>query len=482
MPDLIGGVGTAVADAGAADAAAAGEGAGGAAGGEGGGDAGAGGAGGAGGEAGGAEAGDAAAGEGAPTDLEAEPEADFDPEAEGIDADGRKLDLKTREALAAFKKANPEAAKRLAGTYFRANTIVKEIGAANLSDAIVKVRNMAATFDSLGGEEGITGLQTKVADYDREIDQFANGDPALLHELNESNPDAFITSITNGLEIIASKNPKGLDRVLFPAMVARLETAGMFKTVADLAALIKDGKGQEAYDLTAEISKWLEGSKAFAEKQKTLKLEKNPEADKLSRERADLDKAKRDHYEGQVGTDVNRQNNTATASIVEPFFKELKLKPEGRREFVNSLNSRIWAAMKKDAAFQRNAKALMDKGDVTRAARFIHSKFAELLPENFRRLRDVLYPNYKPGPVRKVAAGAAGNGAAAGAGGARAAAGGAAAGAGANGATLVTKMPRPEEIDWGKTTEDMYHIGRGTGEAVLKNGKRIRFDWSKVER
>jgi hypothetical protein len=480
MPDLVAGV-AAVAEP-AADAGAGG-GAGDAAGGAGGGDAGAGGAGDTGGAApGGVEEGTPEGGEAAPADLEAEPEADFDPEAEGIDADGRKLDLKTREALAKIKKIDPEAAKRLAGTYFRANTIVKEVGAANLSEAIVKVRDMAATFDALGGEEGIQGLQTEVGDYRKEIDQFANGDPALLHELNESNPDAFLTSITNGLEIIAAKNPDNFDKALFPSMITRLEKAGMFKTIGDLAALIKDGKGQESYDLVGEIGKWLQQAKAFADKQKSLKVERNPEAEKITRERQELDQQKREHYEGQVGSDVNRQNNVVTAKAVEPFFKDLKLKPEGRREFVNALNSRIYAAMKKDAAFQRNAKAIMDKGDSAKAARYIHAKFAELLPEQFRILKNVLYPSYKGGgTVRAAAAGAgAQKGAPAAANGAARGAGGAA--GGANGVTLVTKMPKPDEIDWTKTTEEMYHIGRGTGEAVLKTGKRIRFDWAKVER
>jgi hypothetical protein len=478
MPDLVPGVGasTAVADAGAGGEGGQG-GSGEVAPGGGAPDGGAAGGGAEGGAPGAIEEGAPAEGEGEPEQLELEetPESDVDPELEGVETDGRKLDLKTREALARFKKTNPEDAKRLAGTYFRAQTIVKEVGATNLSDAIVKVRNMAATLEGLGGEEGIQGLQSEVGDYRAEIQKFAEGDVAFLEELNESGPAAFTTAISNGLEILRGKNPEGFDKALFPSLVDRLEKSGIYRTIPALAALIKDGKGQESYDLVQEIAKWLGDAKAFADKQKVQRTERNPEKEKLDLRQKELDQRERQNYEGNVSSDVNRRNNTVTARQVEPFFKELGLKPEGRRKFVAALNSDIYEAMKQDKGFQRTANALMEKGDAGKAAQFIAAKFAELLPTHFRLLRNAMYPSYKPKAAKIAVAktGAGGNGAAAGAG--KGAAGGAAAVAG-----LVTVKPRPDEIDWTKTTDDMYHIGRGLGEAVLKNGKRVKWDWAKI--
>jgi hypothetical protein len=396
-----------------------------------------------------------------------------------VDTDGRKLDLKTREALAKLKKTDPEAAKRMAGTYFRANTIVKELGATNLSEAIVKVRDMTATLEALGGEEGIQELQGEVGDYRKEIEQFAKGDPALLEELNTSNPEAFGTAITNGLEIL-SKNPEIFNKTLFPYMIPALEKAGVTGSIKSLLALIKDGKGQEAFDLTAQIDKWLADGKAFADKQKITRTERDPAREELDRRRQELDQREKTNFEQGVGADVNKFNNTATAKVVEPFFKQLNLKPEGRREFVNALNSRVWAAMKKDAAFQRNANALMDKGDAARAARFIHSKFAELMPGEFRKLRDAMYPNFGKMAVKKAPAAANGGAGAASGGGKGAAAGGAAAGGGTGDFKMVTAKPTPDLIDWSKTSEEMFHIGRGIGKAILKDGRKVQWDWAKI--
>jgi hypothetical protein len=398
-------------------------------------------------------------------------------------ADGRRIDAKTREALAALKKVSPAAAKQLFADHGRAQAIIKEVGAQNLSDALNKVRQISATLESVGGEEGLGELQTEADDYRNEIKQFSEGDPALLNQLHEANAEAFATSITNGLALIMEKSPAMLDNVLLPALVPRLEKAGMYSSMDQLAALIKEGKGQEAYDLTAKIKAWLDNAKNLSEKSATTRAKVNPEKEALDRRDSELTAKEQKIYEGQIATDVNKLNNGVTSRLVDPFFKDLKLKPEGRREFINALNSRIWKTMREDKPFQRAGNALKAKGDVSRTARFVSAKFAELLPQQFRALRDAMYPNYTRGGT-KVAAGAgkANGGATGAAGGGNGAGGGAGAGKGPAGVTLVTTMPKPEEIDWTKTTEEMYHVGRGMGEAILKSGKKIRFDWTKVER
>jgi hypothetical protein len=329
-----------------------------------------------------------------------EGDGEGEPGEEGLEADGRRVDLKTREALAALKKVNPDAARRLSDTYHRAQAIIKDVGATTLSEAVNKVRQMAGTLEALGGDEGITGLQTEVEDYRNEIQQFSEGDPALLAQLHEANPESFTTAITNGLELLATKSPDLMDRAILPTMVARLEKAGMYRTVQALANLIKEGKGQEAYDLTAELSDWLTKAKSMAAKQIEMKGQKDPKAEDLDRREQDIASKEQKAYERQISADVNRQNNLVTSKIVEPFFKQLNLKTEGRREFINALNSRIWAAMKTDNGFQRAAKAIMGKGEVERASRFVHAKFAEILPDHFRKLRDAMYPNFTKGGTK----------------------------------------------------------------------------------
>lgn len=477
------GGGTAVADgagagSGAGDGAGAGAGAGGGAGdgagaGAGGDGAGAGGgegagegegAGGEGGEGAGDIEGQAGAGEGDELDLE------------GLETDGRKVDAATRKALAALKKVDPAAAKQLFADHGRAERIREELGVKNLSEAVNKVRQMSATLESVGGEEGLTDLQGEVEDYRTEIAQFSNGDPALLTQLREANPEQFANMVTQGLEQMAQHmSAEQFDNAILPTMVARLDKAGWFASVPQLLELIKEGKGQEAYDLTTKMASWLNNAKGMVKKQLDLKSQKNPEREQLDRDRAKLNQDKQEAFESSVSVDVNRSNNTATSKLVEPFFKDLKLQPEGRREFINALNSRIWKAMEKDASFQRAAKSLLAKGDKDRSARFVSAKFAELLPEAFRNLRNAMYPNYVRGGTKTSANAGKKN---AGAGGGAGANG---KGNGAGGAAAVNYTggkPNRDDVDWARTSETLWISGR----AFLKNKPdMIRFNWNDVK-
>lgn len=337
--------------------------------------------------------------EGDEPEPEGEPEGDEE-EIEG--ADGRRVDFKTREALAALKKTNPEAAKRIGDIYHRAQAIIKDVGAANISDAVNKVRQMAATMEAVGGEEGLTELQGEVGDYRTEIKQFSEGDPALLNQLHEANPESFVTAIANGLDLILDKSPKLLDRALLPAMAARLEAAGMFNSMTQLAKLIQEGKGQEAYDLTGQIKEWLDKAKGLATTQKDAKSRVDPAQEANERTRQELAQQKQDLYNEAAVSDVNKVNNTNIGKLTESFFKDIKLNSEGRGDFKASLTERIWKRMSEDKPYLRAAEALAGKGDRARHVRFIAAKFNEYLPTEFKKLRDARYPNYKGG-AKKIA-------------------------------------------------------------------------------
>lgn len=421
---------------------------------------------------GGAEGGEGPGGEGAGTgEGEGEGEGELG-EIEG-ETEDRKMDTATRQAIADLKKTNPAAAKRVAETYFRMGAVMKDVGATTPTEAVNKVREAIATLESLGGDEGITSLQGEVEDYRNEIKQFANGDPELLAQLHQENADAFVNMTSQALAMIAQRSPDSLDKALLPTLVARLDRAGMFSTLDKVIGHIKEGQGQEAYDLAVQIQRWLTQAKGMAEKQVQMKDQKDPVREENERRAAELDQREKQQFEGAVGNDVNRQNNRVTARLVDPFFKEIKLGTEGRREFINALNSRTWAIMKKDGNFQRAAKAILGKGDQERAARFVHAKFAELLPTEFRKLRDVLYPNYSRGGTRASAA--AGGKAAASNGNANANAN---ANAAAGGAKYTGGRPSREAVDWDRTSETMWITGR-----VFLKGKpdMIRFSWKDVQ-
>ena len=392
-----------------------------------------------------------------PVDGES-PDTEQDTEPEPEEFDGRQVDAKTRSALAKLKSVDPAAAKSLLETYHRAQAIVKDVGAQNLSEAMQKVRAMAATVEALGGEEGITNLNTEVEDYRREIDQFSQGDPALIQQLYEANPEGLATNVLNSLELLASKNIEAFDKAIIPAMVNRLENAGLYNALPKLLDFIKEGKGQEAFDAATEIKNWLDRAKGLQKKAIDAKGTVDPREKQFAERERALTENEAKQFDNAVGVDVNRMNNRSLAKVVEPFFKDIKLEVEGRREFVNGLQSRIWKQMREDKIFQLQAQTIKKSKDVTKLAEFTSAKFTELLPEAFRQYRNIMYPAYKAAPrIAPKANGVAKPGAPA---------------SKPEIKVAVGQRPRHGEINWNLTSDIDY----ANGIAILTNGKRVQFD------
>jgi hypothetical protein len=367
-----------------------------------------------------------------------------------IETDGRKIDAATRKDIAELKKTNPAAAKKWAESYFRTQAVMKEFPEAkNISEVISQVRQAKATIESLGGEQGIQELQGEVADYREEIAQFAAGDVKLLEKLYDANPEATVTQAQNLMGLLEAKDMKAFDQALLPSLAKRLETSGLTRSVDNLIALVKKGDGQAAYDLLGEVKKWLGG---IADKAKEFGSSKprDPREDVIAEREKALETKERESYERAIGSEVNKSNNSALSRVTADLFKELKLDNEGKREFIGALQSRVWAAMKADKGFQRLAHALKSKGDAEKTAKFVAAKFEELLPSQFERLRNAMYPNIgrtaKPTPKPN--------------------------GAQQKVAPITVQAgqrPKHDQVDWSKTTDMMW----ATGRAYLRDGKLV---------
>ena len=422
---------------------------------------------------GGADAGDAAAAgdqagaeaAGAPVEADAAgvDKAGDEAAMAELEADGRKVtDVNLRKGIAELAKTDKVAAKAVRDAYFGRQAVMQEFPEAKgLGEVLKNIRGMKATIDSLGGEEGITGLQDEVQDYRNEIAQFAAGDSALIEQLYQANPESTAVMVGNALTLLESKNKVAFDNVIAPALAKRLGEVNFTSGLVNLANLIKEGKGQEAYDLVAEFGKWTANINDMAKKAGETRAAVDPRKTDLDTREQTIAQKERESFERTVGQDVTRQSNAAMSPIVEPLFKQLKLSNEGRREFVNSLQSRIWAAMKADKVFQRQARAIMDQGDGEKSARFIALKYRELLPDAFRRLRNDMYPNLTNAAARPKPGA---NGAPA-----------------KPGAPVITskpgQKPKREDVDWEKTADVQWVAGKGV---TLKNGQVVNFKWADV--
>jgi hypothetical protein len=225
------------------------------------------------------EAGDGESGEGEGEGAEESDGSEFE-------TDGRKIDDATKKALAALKKVNPEAAKRTAEAYFKHQAYQK------VFPTVHEARGAKATIEALGGQEGIQNLQTKVSDYEREIDLFAEGSPELVENLWKADPKGVELSTTAAFELIAKNDGDMFDRVLAGPMVARLEKAGLYNALGKMSEYIKAGDGDNAYKLLQDMSKFFDNAKSLSQKQLELKERVDPERQKFDQERKEFEQQK----------------------------------------------------------------------------------------------------------------------------------------------------------------------------------------------
>jgi hypothetical protein len=320
--------------------------------------------------------------------------------------DARKVEAKVRNALAELSKTDPNSAKTLREKYFKSNQYETEF------KTPAEARTARVMLENLGGPEGIEQLQTEVGDYRREIEQFSAGDPALLNELRTANPESFAKMTNNAVEMMrSSMAPKDFREAMAPTIAGMLDDWGFTDAVLQVSNYVKEGKGQEAYNLLRDMAAHLSQVKnSAAERAKAPKVDPQAEANKKDREKIDADRA--EMHNSEINSQLTTLNNAVIKGLVDPVIKAQGLGEEGTRDFINGLNQKIWADMKADADWQKLAQAVKRKGDARKTAAFVAAKFAERAPEIFTKHRNALYPskgtkkpaqtNVKPPPVQAV--------------------------------------------------------------------------------
>lgn len=418
---------------------------------------------------GGGEGGEGGGEERAPGDTS----TDEHPERDDIETDGRKMDQRTRDALKKFAATDPEAAKVVRDAYYAKQSVLKEFPEQkDLSGAIRSIRTMKATLEAAGGDEGIQNLQSKVTDYDREIEQFANGDRGLIEQLHEGNPEGVAMAAANSLDLLSEKSPGLFEKALTPSLAKFLTAAEWPKYIKETLDACTAGDGQAAYNAVAKMAAWMQKLDKAAGDIAKNRTQVDPRTKEIEERETALRNKEMQAYDREINNAVTVRNNSAMEKITRQFFKDVGLdgkdKGPGRRDFTQGLMNRVFAAMREDASYMRLAKSIKAKGDAEKTAQFAADKFEEVLPDVFQEFKSIRYPNMRSKP-----SGGKPNGKAAPETPGKAAtpAGGSAT------ASVVTKVPAPDTVDWSKTPDSMYHVGRGWGEAVLKSGKKVKWQW-----
>ena len=106
-----------------------------------------------------------------------------------------------KKALGELKKINPKAAEIARRGLYEANDYRRAVG------TVQQARELADTFESLGGSKGILDMQEEVRDYAQELTAMGNGDPTVIDDLARDFPQGLVKLVPHALDKLQAIDP-----------------------------------------------------------------------------------------------------------------------------------------------------------------------------------------------------------------------------------------------------------------------------------
>lgn len=378
-------------------------------------------------------------------------------QTEDKSGDGQKAptSAQIRQTLKAFRDSSPEhsqAAKILNDSYGRAEAYTQAIG--SVEDA----RNIRTQLDAIGGLEGLSGLQSKVTNFENTDNLILSGDPSVLDQLIEDAPDGFKKLAPAYLSKLEKLDAETFGRTLQPHFVKALTAAGFPNVVNFLMS--KLGDKPEALEAVKSMQDWFNQQKQLSDRYNTDAA--SPEQDKLKEGWTNLEKERRADLEGHIRTTITPHIHSTLGGSLKNYSESLKALPVGQRNAIAAATiTELGRALEADKAYKAQVNALMSqkKPDRAKIVDFNKQKVSTLAPKIIEKIvKDFgLKPNTsKPGtkPATRRAANTDDRN--------------------KNTPRTIVKLsqaPRDQDIDWNHDlmSDEAYIRGR----AVLKDGRWV---------
>jgi hypothetical protein len=408
------------------------------------------------------------------TDVDTDVDADLDTDVDvddvdeeqqqgGEKVDGRRVSKEFREALKAWE-ATPEGAKfakQAREDHFR----VRELATLE-PGGVTAMREKYALLESVGGAEGITGLQERVAATDAVDEALAAGDPKALESLGPDFDPGLAKLTPTILDRVMKADPEAYSAAILPHLMAGLLSSPM---VGDLngmidvlqAAHLDDaGKLKAITQLLGRVGQWFEINQKKAGELKAQPVDK--QRTEFEQQRSQFEQEKQvAHWNNNIKPSVARFESQKLEELFRPYAGRLKLDAAGKADLFATFQAKMKAAGEADADYMKQMEIYrkMKNPDPAKVINFVKTAIAKHAKNVVDSTITARYGRFiKPKGQqqqqgqRQVVAGArtSGNG------------GGA--------PTIVAVRPSPDEIDYSKTSE----TDQWNGIFTLKSGKVVK--------
>lgn len=383
-------------------------------------------------------------------------------EGEGEKVDGRRGSKEFREALKAWE-ATPEGAK-FAKTARADHFRVQELATIE-PGGVTALREKYALLEAVGGAEGVTTLQERVAEVEATDALFLSGDPKGLDALGPDFDPGLAKLAPAILERVMRANPEAYSAAILPHLMTALGgsalTGGLNSMIDVLQAPHLDEKGKLAAitKLLGGIGQWYKTNEERAGQLKTAPVDKGRQD--LQNERSEFEKQQQEaHWKTNVVPQVAQAERGKFEQMLKPFAAKLGLTPAEKDAALRDFRAKITAACNSDKEYLRQLKVYRAQKNPNPAAivNFAKAHLAKKAQAAFDAMKGERWGSRLKGgtgkPAAKVVPGARTG-----------------AGTGGGAVTVVSVKPTPDEIDYRKTSE----ADQWKGKYTLKTGKVVQY-------
>jgi hypothetical protein len=281
--------------------------------------------------------------------------------------DARALPRDVQKALKSLRE-NPETAnvaKTLNDVYFRQQAYEK----------LGKVQELSAlkmSYEAIGGDEGISELQTKAETLSKVDEDIAAGRPEFLDDIIESSPDGFKKLVPHVLQKLWKLDPAAYGNAVAPVIGNTLKNYQIPQIIASLK-----GSTDPASKVAAEH---LEGLMADvdAEMRKSKATAEDPRAKELDTREQRIAQEEEKTYKGGIARTTIAHMNSVILRSLAPNLKLHPLTAEAKTDLATGINAEVSKMLQADAKYQRELKAMLAKREAPeKVTRYVNARIEE---------------------------------------------------------------------------------------------------------
>lgn len=242
--------------------------------------------------------------------------------------------------------------------------------------------NAKNLIEGLGGLEGATQLQQRIATYDAQDAGLKEGNPEVLDAAFKDFPEGMATLAPHFLEKLAQSNPQAFQNAVAPHVVAMLDQSGVGGFIE---SILKEGDADRKNGMLQQLQQWYN-----QQKQNVSAIQqpspKNPAQDRISQREQELNQREEQMFQGQVSEKVNTSVSPELNKHVDQYAKSYKLNDKQKARFSESVANRVAREMESDQTYMKQLEIRKaNKGKTADSiASYISSEFN-------RRLKDAAF-------------------------------------------------------------------------------------------